>query len=218
MGKRIKCWEFWQCDEKECPVYKCKELKLSKEVNCWLVSGTHCREGIRGRFLEKMEACTACKVFKVNIDTDSMQETMRVLNEQFIAFREMVEERDRELEDISMEMALGLSEVFEALNKISSGNPSVRISEISKLELIAKLKNIVNKTAQNIGEIVDLSHDFAIGLAEHFDVLNRVSKGNLAARVHGTSEVELLELLKNVTNQMIESVSREITEREHGCR
>jgi plasmid maintenance system antidote protein VapI len=124
----------------------------------------------------------------------------------------MVEERDRELEGISMEMALGLSEVFQALRKVSSGDPSVRISEASELELIAKLKSIVNETAKNLGEIVDLSHEFAIGLAEHFDVLHKVSTGNLTARVCGTSKVEILESLKEVTNQMIGNVSREIDE------
>ncbi|MDY6955185.1 MAG: PAS domain S-box protein, partial [Thermodesulfobacteriota bacterium] len=126
----------------------------------------------------------------------------------------MVEDRDRALQSISMELAMGLSEVFEALKRISSGDPEVRISRASKLELIAKLKQMVNLTAENLGEIVDMSHDFAIGLAEHFDVLHRVSEGDLAARVSGTSEVELLESLKEVTNQMIGSVSREITERE----
>lgn len=207
MGKKVKCWEFFECDEKECPVYK------SKELMCWLISGTHCRKEIQGRFLEKMEMCLECEPFRANIDVDSMHDTLTVLNEQFSTFREMVEERDRELEGISMEMALGLSEVFEALKEISAGDPFVRIPEISKLELIAKLKNIVNKTAEDIGEIVDLSHEFAIGLAEHFDVLHRVSKGDLAARVYGTSDVELLESLKKVMNQTIGSVSREITER-----
>ncbi len=207
MGKKVKCWELFECDEKECPVHK------SKELMCWLVSGTHCRKEIQGRFLEKMEMCLECEPFRANIDVDSMHDTLTVLNEQFSTFRKMVVERDRELEGISMEMALGLSEVFEALKEISAGDPSVRIPEISKLELIAKLKNIVNKTAEDFGEIVDLSHEFAIGLAEHFDVLYRVSKGDLAARVYGTSDVELLESLKKVMNQTIGSVSREITER-----
>jgi signal transduction histidine kinase len=142
-----------------------------------------------------------------------MEETLKVLNQQFLQFRNMVEERDKELEGISMEMALGLSEVFEALREISRGDPSVRIPETSKLELIGKLKNIVNRTAQDIAEIVDLSHEFAIGLAEHFDVLDRVSKGDLAARIYGSSNVELLESLKKVTNQMVGSVSIEITDR-----
>ena len=206
-GKKIKCWEFFECNEKECPVLKTQELK------CWLVPGTHCRQEIQGRFLEKMEMCLECEPFRQNIDVESMEETLKVLNEQFLQFRNMVEERDNELEGISMEMALGLSEVFEALREISTGDPSVRIPETSKLELIGKLKNIVNKTAQDIAEIVDLSHEFAIGLAEHFDVLDRVSKGDLAARIYGSSNVELLELLKKVTNQMVGSVSIEITDR-----
>jgi methyl-accepting chemotaxis protein len=207
MGKKIKCWEFFECNEKECPVLKTQELK------CWLVPGTHCRQDIQGLFLEKMEMCLECEPFRQNIDVESMEETLKVLNQQFLQFRDMVEERDNELEGISMEMALGLSEVFEAMREISTGDPSVRIPETSKLELIGKLKNIVNRTAQDIAEIVDLSHEFAIGLAEHFDVLDRVSKGDLTARIYGSSNVELLELLKKVTNQMVGSVSIEITDR-----
>jgi hypothetical protein len=158
MGKKIKCWEFFECDEVECPVYKAKEL------NCWLVGGTHCRQEIQGQFLEKIEMCLVCEPFKTNVDLLSLEQTLKVVNEQFIEFRRMVDERDRELEGISMELAVGLSEVFEALRRISSGDPEVRIPATSKLELITKLKKVVNKTAEEIAEIIDLSHNFAIGL------------------------------------------------------
>jgi PAS domain S-box-containing protein len=205
--EKVKCWEVLGCNEKDCPAYKAQELK------CWLVPGTLCRNEIQGKFLEKIELCLDCEPFKKNVDLDSMEETLKVVNDQFTAFREMVQDRDRELEDLSMELALGLSEVFEALKQISSGNPAARVSEESRLELISKLKHIVNTTAENLGEIVNLSHDFAIGLAEHFDVLHRVSKGNLSARVSGFSQVELLQSLGKVTNEMIESVSTEIAER-----
>jgi PAS domain S-box-containing protein len=207
--KKVKCWEFFECKEEECPVY------TSKEEMCWLISGTHCRNQIQGKFLEKMEMCLECEPFRRSVDLDSMEATLKVVNAQFTEFRKMVDERDRELEGISLELALGLSEVFVALKKISSGDPLVRISETSELELISKLKHIVNLTAMNLAEIVDLSHEFAIGLAEHFNVLHRISKGDFTARVSGASPVELLESLKKVTNQMIESVSTEITEREH---
>jgi len=117
------------------------------------------------------------------------------------------------LRTINVELARGLSEVFGALNEISLGNPEFRIDEASKIDLIAKLKQIVNLTARDLGEIVDLSHEFAMGLAEHFDVLHRVTGGDLTARVMGPSQIELLESLKKMTNGMIESVSNEITER-----
>jgi PAS domain S-box-containing protein len=131
------------------------------------------------------------------------------------SFRDVTDRKvaEEELQSVHMEMALGMSEVFEALKRISSGDPTVNIPEKSDIELIAKLKNSVNLTAKNLGEIVNLSHEFAIGLAEHFDALHRVSRGDLTARVSGLSHVELLERLKTVTNEMIESVSREMAER-----
>jgi PAS domain S-box-containing protein len=134
-----------------------------------------------------------------------------------ISERKRAEETARTSEDkyrhVSRSLTLGLAEVFDALNEISYGNPHVRIPETSELDLIADLKRLVNMTAENLGEIVDLSHEFAMGLAEHFDVLHRVSKGDLSAQVVGTSRVELLESLREITNQMIQSVSREIAER-----
>jgi PAS domain S-box-containing protein len=206
MGK-VKCWEVFQCKKRVCPAYKSRNLK------CWLFSGTHCRDEIQGKFIDKIEMCLDCEVFKMNLDVPSMKDTCEVFNEQIKEYKQIVEDRDRELENISIEMAIGLSEVFESLKSISSGDPLVRIPEISNIELIHKLKHLVNLTAQNIEEIVELSHEFAIGLAEHFDVLHKVSKGDLNARVSWNSQVELLEALKNKTNQMIVSISNEIIER-----
>lgn len=207
MKKKVKCWEVFKCNEKKCPVYKTKEL------NCWLISETHCRNEIQGKFLEKMEMCLGCEVFKDNMDIAALKETIKTVDTQFKEFREIVNDRDRELEGMSMELAIGLSEVFEGLKKISSGNPEVKIPEISEVELITKLKHMVNMTAENIGEIVDQFHEFAIGLTEHFDVMSRVSRGELNARISEDSQDDLLKALGMMTNQMIESVSREIAER-----
>ncbi len=135
-----------------------------------------------------------------------------------VAERKRAEETLRQSKDkhqnLSRALDLGLSEVFQALDEISSGNPDVTISETSEIELISELKHVVNLTAENIGEIVALSHEFAMGLAEHFDVLHRASEGDLAARILGTSHVELLGALKEVTNHMIESVFKEVTDRQ----
>jgi signal transduction histidine kinase len=207
MGQKVKCWEFFECDKTECPVYESKALK------CWLVTGTHCRSEIQGKYLEKMEMCLHCEPFLTNMDFDSMEETIKVVAEQFGQFRKIVAERDSELKQTSLELAVGLSEVFEGLKRISSADPRVRISEESELELISKLKHMVNITAGDLGQIVDLSHEFAMGLAEHFGALDGVRKGDLNARVNKSSQVELLESLKHVTNEMIGSVSKEIMKR-----
>jgi PAS domain S-box-containing protein len=204
---KVKCWEVFKCGEKDCPAYEAEDLK------CWLFSGTHCRNEIQGKFLEKIELCLGCDVFQRNTDAASVKSTLSVVSKQFKEFRKIIQARDRELEKIGLEMALGISEVFEALKKISSGDPTVRIPETSRIELISKLKHIVNITAQEIGEIVDQSHEFAMGLAEHFDVLHKVSTGDLNVKVSGKSKIELLEALKKVTNNTIVSISREINQR-----
>jgi PAS domain S-box-containing protein len=119
-----------------------------------------------------------------------------------------------DLEKMSMELAINLSEVFEALKRISSGDPSVRIDEASNIELITQLRHIVNVTAESTRAIIDLSHEFAMSLAEYFDVLHKVTKGNLNARVTGISTIELLESLKKVMNETIQSISTEMTKRQ----
>ncbi len=205
--KRVKCWEAFKCEETACPAYK------SRSSKCWLFSGTHCHRDIQGMFLEKMEMCLNCKVFSANMNTNAMRETIKLIDKQFLNFKQLVETRDKELESVSMELALDISEIFEALRKISSGDPGVRISERSSIELLSRLKQMINSTAENIEEIVNEFHEVAIDLAEHFDVLNKVSRGDLHARIDGGSEVELMEALKKVTNRMIDSISDEIGER-----
>ena len=131
-------------------------------------------------------------------------------------FRDITERKvmEAKMDSISMELSISLFEVFEALKKISSGDPDVRITEKSPIEIISKLKHMINLTAENVGEIVIQSHEFAMVLAEHFEVLHRVSTGELSARVSGESQEELLDAFKNDTNEMIESIHKAITERE----
>jgi putative nucleotidyltransferase with HDIG domain len=160
-----------------------------------------------------MEMCLNCEVFRSNIDLSSMADTCQTLDTQFSEFRDIVAKREEELTAFSLELAVSMSEVFVALKKISKGDPTVRIPEESSIELISKLKNLINLTAADMADFVHQAHEFAIGLAEHFDVLQRVTKDDLNARVRGTSQVELLEALKNVTNRMIENISMEITAR-----
>ncbi len=144
--KFVKCWEYFKCEEKECPVF------TTKDYRCWLYSGTHCRKQIQGKFLEKMEMCLDCTPFKSNIENVSLRATLKVINEQFKEYKRIVHDTEEELRSISMELAIGLSEVFEALKKISAGNNAIKLDERSKIELIAKLKHLVNLTGREIRE------------------------------------------------------------------
>lgn len=144
MGKKVKCWEFFRCHEELCPAYE------SKELNCWLFSGTRCRGELQGKFLEKMEMCFECNVFTANMNVNSMKDTLKVVNKQLKEYRRKVGDRDRELQDVSMDLALGLSENFEVLRKVAEGNLTVRAPEESENELLAKLGAVVNQTIINL--------------------------------------------------------------------
>ena len=207
MSDTIKCKDYYKCQRVGCPAHD------SDNLYCWLIEGTHCRDSLQDTSVSKVEMCLSCPVLKTNMDPEAMEVSCANMARQLKETREMLYARDRELESISMEMAIGLSEVFEALKKIAAGDPLVRLKEDSNLELITKLKHMVNQTAENMGDMVDMTHEFAMGLAEHFDVLHRVGKGDLSARVQGPSTVELLESLKTETNRMIINVQQEIDHR-----
>ncbi|MBE0425063.1 MAG: PAS domain S-box protein [Nitrospirae bacterium] len=119
-SKKLKCWQFFKCQEKVCPAYK------SKNLRCWLFSGTLCRDEIQGKFLEKMEMCFDCEVFIENMDTAAMQETCKVYNEQFQEFRKIIEDTN------------------DVLHSVSKGNLDARLSGTSNMELLEALKNLNN--------------------------------------------------------------------------
>jgi chemotaxis signal transduction protein len=77
-----KCWEVKSCKKKECPAYE------SRDLRCWLISGTFCRDEIQGSFHEKIEACRKCNfyqkakndqsVFIMGIVVDSVSEVLSI--------------------------------------------------------------------------------------------------------------------------------------------
>lgn len=88
----MKCWEFFSCKEKECPAYE------SEDLRCWLFSGTYCHGKIQVKFLEKMEICVDCEVFKANMDILSMDETIYLVNKQLNEFRQIVNDKEDSLQ------------------------------------------------------------------------------------------------------------------------
>ena len=53
-----KCWDIKKCGKEKCPAYG------SKELRCWMISGTFCRDEIQGSFHEKIEACRQCDFYQ----------------------------------------------------------------------------------------------------------------------------------------------------------
>lgn len=94
---KAKCWELEKCKKIECPVYgKTKE-------RCWLVSGTYCRDEIQGMFLNKIEICLKCDVFKQNVSTDEKEwwHTLDFADRQFKQYVKKIEEQRNSIIQLS---------------------------------------------------------------------------------------------------------------------
>ncbi|NWF98485.1 MAG: PAS domain S-box protein [Nitrospirae bacterium] len=206
--QKTKCWELLNCKDEKCPAYQSKDLK------CWLILKTRCKNTLQNQLIDKLELCPECSVFKLNANDKLHREFLSAICKEYKYLRENLEIREAELENANAELSHNLIEITEALEKISSGDPDVRISEKSNIKVIQDLKHMINLTAMNVGEIVQQSHELAMALTEHFDVLHKVTKGDLNARVTGASNVELADIIAKVTNEMIESISGEINKRQ----
>jgi chemotaxis signal transduction protein len=81
-----KCWEVKNCNKKDCPAYENKDLR------CWIISGTFCRDEIQGSYHEKIEACRKCEFYRSTNDrsavltmgvvVDSVSEVLNIKSEE----------------------------------------------------------------------------------------------------------------------------------------
>ena len=74
------------------------------------------------------------------------------------------------LVDDAHEIAIGLAESFGIINMMIAGDLSMRASEDSKVEIVAKLGSVVNKLAEQMLELAEQSKTIAAG-----DLRNRVA-------------------------------------------
>ena len=195
MAERINCWDFFSCTEKDCPVL------IQEEPRCWLVSGTFCRKEIQGLFIEKMEMCLECAVFKENIDPVDLRETLRLVSHQFRETTQTIRDRDRELKETNADLAEGLSRSFEMVRKLCLGDPTARVKIDSPNELLGKLEAVLNQMGESVQGMVDQSHELAMGLCQHYDTLNRIAGGNLSATANEDSDNELIAKLGQLINK-----------------
>jgi len=116
-----------------------------------------------------------------------------------------------EIENQALEVTL--SSVFDVLKKIASSVPFVHLDTSSELELVPKLKELVYAATKEMENILELSHEFARAISDHFDILNSVAGGDIKKQVLGKAKNDLIISLSSLSNQMIESAEQEIHNR-----
>ncbi len=195
MAERTNCWDFFSCSEQNCPVL------IRKEFRCWLSSGTCCRNEIQGLFIEKMEMCLECQYFKQTVDPSDLEEILRVVGLQFKEVTRALRDRDGELQAMNLDLGIGLSQSVEMVRKLCLGDPTARVKIVSPNEMLVKLEEVLNQMGESVQEMVDQSHELAMGLCQHYDTLNRIAGGNLTVAAHEDSENELIAKLGQLINK-----------------
>ena len=136
----LKCWEYFDCNENECPAYK------SDDQQCWLLSGTYCHEDIQGTWIEKMEACINCKVYETNFNSNDWKSTLSLISKQFINFRNRTENDNRILKENRkklQEFKITSSYLLKELDKKSQ-------------EVLVERENLKKKVQERTNELESL--------------------------------------------------------------
>ena len=105
-----------------------------------------------------------------------------------------------------VDLVLVVSEIFEGLRKLAHGDPSVRVVITSKNELLSKLGQTFNAAAAGMEEVVNYSQEIALGLCEVFDVLKKISEGNVVKASENTKNELLNKLGKIINNEICTSL------------
>jgi len=86
----LKCWEFKNCKETDCPSYD------SLNLRCWQVSGTFCGGKVQGIFAKKFGDCRKCEVY-----TYAFKNKINNIGESFNNMMTLLQSKHAELKDLN---------------------------------------------------------------------------------------------------------------------
>lgn len=163
--------------------------------SCWLEPASRCPAGTPASFAEGVENCRICTVFRKAIGTPAVIETIDALQP-----GEADATTPNDLETCFFEV-LGM------LTKLSRGDTTARLSVDSGSSPFNIMKVLVNSLAESMQEIVDNSHEMAIGLCENYETLNRISRGDFSARTTVDTNNELVNKLGELINKEADALT-----------
>ena len=130
--------------------------------------------------------------------------------------QETIAEKDS-IHKNAMSLAIALSEHFEILRKIREGDLTVKADEQSNDPLVEQLAKLTNQLIQRLQGTMaekDTIHEnamsLAIGLSTHFEIMQKISKGDLSVRAEEHDNDPLIEQLGKTTNEMVTALREKL--------
>jgi len=108
----LKCWEFKNCKQTNCPSYD------SQNLRCWQVSGTFCGGNVQGVFAKKFGDCRKCEVYKyafrnkINNIGESFNNMMALLQSKHAELKEL-NEKLNDVANVDYLMQIGNRRYFQ---------------------------------------------------------------------------------------------------------
>ncbi len=186
--KTLYCWEYFSCSNTACPVYG------NRGKTCWLEDSTHCHNRQTTGCIDKGAVCTTCPVFEKSGDLDAIKAFMRK------HYHSMVM-REHQAELVNRSFVESFAHIIDIVEKLCHGDPTARIDGGGSNLLVRKLAEGINLLAESLSDRIDETHEMAIGICEHYDVLNRIAAGDMAACANEHSSNELIAKLGVLINR-----------------
>ena len=152
-----------------------------------------------------LEECGACRLLEDIEDPSVLHRALR-------AYCRAMLDQEQRMHEEQVAFAGDFAGICEMLDRLCKGDPCARIEPKSGNAIVRKLAGMLNQLAGSLQEMIDESHEMAIGLCEHYDTLNRLSSGDLSARASVDSTNELVAKLGLLINREAEALLAMITE------
>jgi len=153
-----KCWEVLNCEKKDCPAYKNKDLK------CWEIKGTLCDGLDSDDGVSKLKKCQKCGVYRategdelsqMSRSLSTMITTLRDVIDGIIAISQRLSSSGQQLSASSEETTASAENISERMEEISSGSQS-QTEYIEKINQMAEdMENILEKALKDMNVMVE---------------------------------------------------------------
>lgn len=115
--------------------------------------------------------------------------------------------RLHDTEESSMDLAMGMTDIFEVLNQMAVGNLEVQAPEDSEIELLSKLGLVVNMTVESLRDSERQIREYREKkVVEMVRIFEQVSEGDLTIELDASREDNEIGRLANAINIMVKKL------------
>ncbi len=187
------CWKMMDCGQKSCGCFGREPLQ------CWTISGTHCKGKVQGKFAQKINDCLACEFYQEAADDPVVR-----IGIQFSHMMQIIEKKNRELQGAYDELKATQSQFVQQEKMASIGQLAAGVAH--------EINNPIGFVTSNLGTLQKYTArvaEFLKTQAEIFPQEAGDDRGLRLAEVRKQLKIEaILEDLPSLIAESLDGVDR----------